>query len=178
MTRSVTHDAEGTAGDRADDVAHTTFVRLRRSRSDTNSEELVLSRAAMQLHTFGVLSSIEADEPGFISDSYLDAISAETSVTALELWLTGLWERTACGYRVSDADTLAVAEQIYDQLHDLAARCRGNGGHLVDPQRPDVCGRCGLPPDKTADGADAVEYRPRHEARGRNDGSGAHAGAV
>jgi hypothetical protein len=145
------------AADSADNATHTIFVRLRRSRSDATSEELVLSRAAMHLHTFGVLSSIEAGHPGFVSDRYLNGISAETSITALELCLTGLWERTSCGYRVSDADTLSVAEQIHGQLHDLADRCRRNGGHIVDPQHPAVCARCGA-------GVDArTEYRPRHD---------------
>lgn len=150
----------------ADDPAHTTFVRLRRSRDDSASEELVLSRAAMHLHTFGVLSSIEAGNPGFVSDHYLNAISAETSITALELCLAGLWERTACGYRVSDADTLSVAEQIHVQLHDLAARCTRNGGHIVDPQHPGVCAKCGA----------TTDYRPRHGES--TDDSGEHADAA
>ena len=139
------------------DSSHTTFVRLRRSRSDAASAELVLSRAAMHLHTFGVLSSIEAGDPGFVSDRYLNAISAETSITALELCLAGLWERTSCGYRVSDSDTLSVAEQIHGQLHDLAARCLGNGGHMVDPHRPSMCAKCGT-------ALSDREYQPRHGA--------------
>lgn len=165
------------ADDSADDAAHTTFVRLRRSRSDATSEELVLSRAAMHLHTFGVLSSIESGSPGFVSDRYLNAISAETSITALELCLSGLWERTACGYRVSDADTLSVAEQIHGQLHDLAARCLRNGGHMIDPQHPDVCAKCGSTLGDR-------EYRPRHGTVGETsprtaqDGSGERADAA
>jgi hypothetical protein len=154
------------AADSADNATHTIFVRLRRSRSDATSEELVLSRAAMHLHTFGVLSSIEAGDPGFVSDRYLNGISAETSITALELCLAGLWERTACGYRVSDADTLSVAEQIHVQLHDLAARCVRNGGHIVDPQHPEVCAKCGS----------VTEYRPRHGS-GLDDPDG-HADAA
>ncbi len=158
--------------DDADDAAHTTFVRLRRSRSDASSDELVLSRAAMHLHTFGVLSSIESGSPGFVSDRYLSAISAETSITALELCLAGLWERTSCGYRVSDADTLSVAEQIHGQLNDLAARCTRNGGHIVDPQHPAVCAKCGSvlgvsagPQVRSHPGSavrSEIEYRPRH----------------
>jgi hypothetical protein len=160
--------------DDADDAAQTTFVRLRRSRDDASSEELVLSRAAMHLHTFGVLSSIETGTPGFVSDRYLNAIAAETSITALELWLAGLWERTSCGYRVSDADTLSVAEQIHDQLHDLAARCTSNGGHIVDPQHPDVCAKCGsllgvqsgwqLRSQPGSSVRSEIEYRPRHRS--------------
>lgn len=164
-----TDGADGRSPDaarNADSAEHTTFVRLRRSRSDATSEELVLSRAAMHLHTFGVLSSIEAGHPGFVSDLYLNGISVETSITALELCLTGLWERTACGYRVSDADTLSVAEQIHGHLHDLAGRCQRNGGHIVDPQRPHVCAKCGSSLTKGG------EYRPRH------DGSGEHLDAA
>lgn len=106
--------------DDASDDAHTTFVRLRRRRPDAASGEVVLSRAAMHLHTFGVLSSIETGEPGFVSDDYLDAISVETSITALELCVSGLWERTSGGYLVADADTLSVAEQIHVQLNGPA----------------------------------------------------------
>jgi hypothetical protein len=145
----------------ADDAAHTTFVRLRRSRGAAGSEELVLSRAAMHLHTFGVLSSIEAGHPGFVSDRYLGAIRAETSVTALELCLAGLWERTSCGYRVSDADTVSVAEQIHGELSDLAARCAREGGHIVDPQHPGVCAKCGSELKRA--------YQPRHREPGPED---------
>lgn len=151
----------------ASDPAHTTFVRLRRTTTDAAAEELVLSRAAMHLHTFGMLSSIEAGDPGFVSDRYLDAITAETSITALELWLAGLWERTSCGYRVSDADTLSVAEQIHGHLHDLATRCLSDGGHIIDPHHPGSCAKCGA---SQSDG----EYRPRHRAAG-TDGDRADA---
>ena len=140
----------------ADDAAHTTFVRLRRSRGDAASDELVLSRAAMHLHTFGVLSSIEAGNPGFVSDRYLNAISAETSITALELCLVGLWERTACGYRVSDADIVSVAEQVHGQLQDLAEWCTRNGGHIVDPRHPGECARCGSHDGLPGEQADAA----------------------
>ena len=116
--------------------------------------------------------SIEAGSPGFVSDRYLNAISAETSITALELCLAGLWERTSCGYRVSDADTLSVAEQIHGQLNELAARCTRDGGHIVDPQHPDVCAKCGSmlaitagPQVRSHPGSavrSEIEYRPRH----------------
>jgi hypothetical protein len=143
----------------AEDPAHTTFVRLCRSRVDATVDELVLSRAAMHLHTFGVLSSIEAGNPGFVSDRYLNAIAAETSITALELCMVGVWERVPCGYRVSDADTLAVANQIHGQLHNLAARCLGIGGHVTDERQPEVCARCGSALDDTLDGAAASDAR-------------------
>lgn len=144
----------------AEDAANTTFVRLFRSREDASTDELILTRAAMHLHTFGVLSSIEAGDPGFVSDRYLNAISAETSITALELCLAGLWERTSCGYCVSDADTLSVAEQIHCQLHDLATRCMRAGGHLIDPQHPNVCAKCGSALDNLAGQDERDHARP------------------
>lgn len=175
--RDDAHSAGGADG--AEDAAHTTFVRLRRSRSDASSDELVLSRAAMHLHTFGVLSSIETGNPGFVSDRYLNAITAETSITALELCLAGLWERTSCGYRVSDVDTLSVAEQIHGQLNDLAARCTNDGSHIVDPQHPGVCAKCGSilgaqsgPQLRSHPGSPVrseIEYRPRHRSAETGD---------
>ncbi len=138
-----------------DDAGHTTFVRLRRSRLDASSEELVLSRAAMQLHTFGVLFGIEAGTPGFVSDGYLSAISAETSITALELRLAGLWERTSCGYRVSDTDTLTVAAQIHGHVRsEIEYRHRSadsaDGAEGADGARLQ-------PPDDTGERADAAD---------------------
>ncbi len=144
----------------AEDPAHTTFVRLCRSREDASTDELVLSRAAMHLHTFGVLSSIEAGNPGFVSDRYLNAINTETSITALELCLAGLWDRVPCGYRVSDADTMSVATQIHGQLHDLAAQCQSAGGHLADPHHPQLCARCGTALDNVVVWREPKRARP------------------
>jgi hypothetical protein len=54
--------------------------------------------------------------PGYISDDYLNAINVETSVTALELSLAGLWTREHEGYRVSETETLRVAREVQRQL--------------------------------------------------------------
>lgn len=127
----------------AEDAAHTTFVALHRPSSGPDGTDVVLSRAAMHLHTFGVLSSIEAGNPGFVSDRYLNAIAAETSITAFELCVAGLWTRAVGGYEVSDGDTMTVALQIHIQLHDLAQRCERDGGHVVDATSAQICARCG-----------------------------------
>ena len=76
----------------------------------------VVSRAALKLHTYAILVSIEVGRPGFISDEYLNAISVETSITALELMLCGLWARAGNGYRVTEAETLRVAREVQRQL--------------------------------------------------------------
>jgi len=76
----------------------------------------VVSRAALKLHTYAILVSIEVGQPGYISDDYLNAISVETSITALELMLCGLWAREDNGYRVSETETLRVAREVQRQL--------------------------------------------------------------
>ena len=52
----------------------------------------VLSQAAIQLHTAGIVNSIQDGQPGFVSDDYLNAIAAETTTTVLELEAAGMWE--------------------------------------------------------------------------------------
>ncbi len=76
----------------------------------------VVSRAALKLHTYAILVSIEVGRPGYISDDYLNAISVETSITALELTLCGLWARGDNGYRVTETETLRVAREVQRQL--------------------------------------------------------------
>jgi hypothetical protein len=76
----------------------------------------VVTREALKLHTYGILVSIEVGEAGYISDDYLSAINVETSVTALELSLAGLWTREQAGYRVSEEETLRVAREVQRQL--------------------------------------------------------------
>lgn len=76
----------------------------------------IVSRAALKLHTYAILVSIEVGRPGFISDDYLNAISVETSITALELTLCGLWAREDNGYHVSETETLRVAREVQRQL--------------------------------------------------------------
>lgn len=132
----------------AEDASHTTFVHVPDPYDDHAGVDV--SRAALHLHTFGVLSSIEAGDPGFVSDSYLGAISAETSVTALELCLVGLWNRVPCGYEVSAAETSRVAAEMQDQLRAAVARCLGSGGHVPHPQCDYMCGKCGAPMARTA----------------------------
>lgn len=59
-----------------------------------------LSHAAFRLHSFAVMNSALKGRPGFVSDDYLNAIAAETTVTAMELVVAGVWERRNGGYRV------------------------------------------------------------------------------
>jgi hypothetical protein len=60
----------------------------------------VLSRNALQLHLHGILNSVSDGHPGFVSDDYLNAIGAETTLPAAELEASGIWERRPGGYFV------------------------------------------------------------------------------
>lgn len=48
-----------------------------------------LGRSAFQLHAFAIVNSISDGQPGFVSDDYLNAVTAETTTAALELEAVG-----------------------------------------------------------------------------------------
>lgn len=84
----------------------------------------VITKSALKLHTYAILVSIEVGDAGHISDDYLNAISVETSLAALELTLAGLWTREPGGYRVSERETLRVAREVQRQLIALEKELR------------------------------------------------------
>ena len=57
----------------------------------------VMSRNALNLLLHGTINSVAEGTPGFVSDEYLNAISAETTIAAAELEAAGLWERRPGG---------------------------------------------------------------------------------
>ena len=124
---------------------HTTFLRM--SLSDEEDGTPVLSRAAFQLHGFAIVNSARDGTPGFISDDYLNAISAETTVTAAELCMLGLWERDneRDGYTINDP---MVDEVVHfnQQMDEDKAFCEATGGHETSEESgPSVCAKCHAP---------------------------------
>src|SRR5579875_1603144 len=79
----------------------------------------VITREALKLHTYAVIVSIKDGHPGFVADEYLSAVRVETSLSALELTLAGLWCRVDGGYEVSEDETLRVARIVQRQLAEL-----------------------------------------------------------
>jgi hypothetical protein len=128
---------------RPDDAGSPVFVRFGGQRGAGPDERLV-SREALRLHVYAVLASLEAGHPGFVSDTYLDAVTVETSVPALELCTSGLWTRTEDGYEVLASETLRMASEVHRQLEALSARCRASGGHEPDPEHVGLCRRCAV----------------------------------
>jgi hypothetical protein len=129
----------------ARDAAYPVFVRFGGSGgSGAGSRDTLVSRTALRLHVYAVLAGIESGHPGFVSDAYLDAVTAETSLDAVELCTAGLWTREAHGYRVRESEVMRMAREVHRQLEELSARCRASGGHEPDPSHPGACRKCGV----------------------------------
>lgn len=103
-----------------------------------------MSPEALRLHVYGILASIESGQPGFIADTYLDALTVETSMASAELCLSDLWQRADDGYIVLESETMRVAGEVHRQLQELSEQCRARGGHQPDPDHPDLCSRCAV----------------------------------
>lgn len=124
-----------------------------------------LSMAAFQLHTFAITESFQRGTPGFVSDEYLESITAETTVGAAELEMAGLWTRRDSGYFVNDDQTISMLIEFNERRHRSAAECLSRGHHIprgggawvvcetchAPLQRPDgkpVAGQNGEPPER------------------------------
>ncbi|HEY2299814.1 MAG TPA: hypothetical protein VGH43_18940 [Jatrophihabitans sp.] len=129
-------------GRRGDDAAYPVFVRF--GGASASSGETVVSRQALRLHVYAVLASIEAGCPGRVTDEYLDAVAAATSVDAVELCTAGLWARDGDGYDVVESEVMRMASEVHRQLEDLTAWCRRTGGHEPDTEYPGFCRKCAV----------------------------------
>ncbi len=125
----------------AEDEDHTTFLQL--GAQNANGDEPVLSRAAFQLHSSGIVHSVDEGTPGFVSDEYLNAISAETTVTAAELCATGMWRRVDGGYKLMDEQMVQMAVNAAAKMENNREFCQATGGHEPHEENPDLCRKCG-----------------------------------
>ena len=120
---------------------HTRFLRLESTRN-ADGEEAVVSVAAFQLYSFGIVNSVKDGHPGFVSDEYLNAISAETTITAAELCAAGMWERVDGGYRVLDQEAVEQVAGFQRKMDHDAEFCQATGGHEPSDEDPDLCRKC------------------------------------
>lgn len=107
-----------------------------------------LSRAAFQLHGFAVINSIRDGHPGFVSDDYLNAISAETTTTALELEAAGMWERRDGGYFIVADEMVKMAINANEQRDRQQAECAERGEHVPPEDATSgwvICQHCTIP---------------------------------
>lgn len=104
------------ASDEDDD--DTTFIRFE-GITGADGRDAVLSRGAFMLHSFAIQNSITDGHPGFVSDDYLNAITAATTTTAAELETAGLWGRVEGGYQVLDQSTLQMAIEVNERIERM-----------------------------------------------------------
>ena len=79
-------------------------------------QERVMSRPAYELQVRATGHSASCGHPGFVSDEYLSGLDIETTITAAELCIAGMWERVDGGYRVLD---LEAVEVCLDRVHEM-----------------------------------------------------------
>lgn len=106
-----------------------------------------LSPQAFQLLTFGLLKSLEDGLPGLISDEYLNEISAETTISAIELDSAGLWERRSDGYYVVEESLLSTLIDQREEMHARQQVCADRAFHTPSADVPAqrICVDCGKP---------------------------------
>ena len=124
-----------------DDEEHRRFLRLERG----SGGSVVVSSAAFELSAFAMAASVRHDTPGFIADSYL---SADASLTAMELVVAGLWVRVDGGYEVTDPAEKALAERLHrEQLEfdDWPKKPDECPEHSEGPNSRGRCCKCGTP---------------------------------
>jgi hypothetical protein len=131
---------------------HTTFIEI--------EGMATLSRAAVVMHTAGIVNSIRDGRPGFVSDDYLNAISAETTTTVLELEAAGLWERRDGGYLIVEDEMLKVALDFHDRTDRLEAECAQRGAHVASSSDDEsgwvICCHCTIPLERPDGGPVAL----------------------
>lgn len=130
-----------------EDDDHTTFFRLTGEDEDEDEGAPVISRAGITLHTAAMVNSVRDGTPGFISDDYLNAISAETTVTATELCMAGLWKRDddLSGYTLNDPMIDEVVK-FNKRMDDDRRFCEATGGHETSAEFGlGVCCKCHAP---------------------------------
>ena len=82
----------------------------------------------VDLHAFAGLSSITEGQPGFISDDYLIAKSAQAKTAVTELEIAGVWRRRPDGYVVVGDDMIKTTINFSERLE---AECARRGRHRL-----------------------------------------------
>ncbi len=95
------------AADDAQDPGQVSFI-LMRAEDTFDDQERVMSPAAYDLQCRATSHSAFCGHPGFVPDEYLDGLSTDTTITAAELRLVGMWERVDGGYRVLDWEAVEI----------------------------------------------------------------------
>ena len=122
----------------------------------------VMSRNALNLLLHGTINSVAEGTPGFVSDEYLNAISAETTIAAAELEAAGLWERRPGGYFVRSEDLLQMVIDQNEQVERTQTECAQRGSHTLPEDADDtgwvLCSHCAIPLQRPDGGPVALPH--------------------
>jgi hypothetical protein len=107
----------------------------------------VLTKNALTLLTHGIINSVAEGTPGFVSDEWLNAIAAETTIPTAELEAGGLWELREGGYFVLADDMVKMVIDHHEEMDRTTAECAERRRHM--PHKPDesgwvICQHCGI----------------------------------
>ncbi|WP_396913654.1 hypothetical protein [Mycolicibacterium sp.] len=119
----------------------------------------ILTRDALNLLMHGVINSCADGTPGFISDDWLNAIPAKTTIAVAELEAGGLLERRQGGYFVLTDDLVKMVIDQNEEMDRTKAECAERGQHLQhDPDESGwvVCEHCGIPLERPDGGPVAL----------------------
>ncbi|MCW2555401.1 MAG: hypothetical protein JWR78_5182 [Mycobacterium sp.] len=120
----------------------------------------VLSRNALNLFGHGMINSVSEGTPGFVSDEYLNAISAKTTLAAAELEAEGLWERRDGGYFVLADDMVKMLIDQNEEMDRLKDECAERGRHIPHPESDGsawvLCEHCSIPLERPDGGPVAL----------------------
>lgn len=109
----------------------------------------VLTRDALNLLLHGVINSCADGTPGFVSDDWLNAIPADTTITAAELEAGGFWERREGGYFVLADDMVKMVIDQNEEMDRTKSQCTERGQHITPDDADDsgwvICEHCGIP---------------------------------
>ena len=93
------------------------------------------------------MNSVKDGHPGYVAADYLNAISAETTITAAELCTAGLWRRVDGGYEVVQRELVDMVVEQRRRHAEARRLCQETGGHKADEESPEICRKCFAPID-------------------------------
>ncbi len=99
--------SSGEAAEDEEDPGQVSFI-VMPAEETFDGQDRVMSRAAWDLQCRATMHSASCGHPGFVPDEYLDGLSVQTTITAVELCTAGMCERVGGGYRVLDWEAVEV----------------------------------------------------------------------
>jgi hypothetical protein len=99
-----------------------------------------LSRAAGELHLFGVLLGAHAGRLGFVPAHDVAGLPSEVREAVDELLDTGMWSRAVGGYAIDPDQNARTIQTALDRLNDPDLCAATRAAHVRENGRCTECG--------------------------------------